>query len=60
MLDEIAWRYYGTVDPSILRQVLAANPAIADHGAKLPRGVVVILPDIAAPASTRAGVVLWD
>lgn len=60
MLDEIAWRHYGAVDASILRHVLDANPGVADLGGKLPLGILITLPEISVPASTRAGVVLWD
>lgn len=59
-LDEIAWRYYGAVNSSILRQVMDANPGIADIGPRLPLNVMVTLPEISVPATTRKGVVLWD
>jgi phage tail protein X len=60
VVDEIAWRHYGSVDAAILREVFAANPGLADAGALLPANVTVILPDIQAPTATAQGVALWD
>lgn len=59
-VDEVAWRYYGVVDATILREVYTANPGLADHGPVLPAGVIFTLPDIAQPANDVASVSLWD
>lgn len=58
-VDSIAWRYYGAVNDDILHAVLEANPGLADRGPMLSRGVTVILPDIATPATTVKSVHLW-
>ncbi len=60
-LDALMWRERG-LGPADLPVVLAANPGIAAFGTVLPKGHVVNLPDIAAPAtSVRTDVVnLWN
>jgi phage tail protein X len=60
VLDEIAWRQYGACGADVLRLLLEANHGLADHGAVLPAGVAITLPDIAKPASTQKAVSLWD
>lgn len=59
MIDDIVMRHYGALNPSMLRQVLDANPGLAEWS-KLPVGVTVALPDIAQPASTSQATALWD
>ncbi len=59
-LDALAWRARG-LGPADLPAILAANPGIAALGPILPTGTPVILPDIAAPASSvRELVQLWS
>jgi phage tail protein X len=60
-LDYIAWAQYGTVTPSILNAVLAANYGLADLGPVLPVGTVVALPeiDVATDVATTGEVSLW-
>jgi phage tail protein X len=58
-VDLIAWRYYGGLDGRQAEQLLAANPGLAELGAVLPAGVVIMLPDFAATATTQ-GVRLWS
>jgi phage tail protein X len=60
MVDEVAWRYYGTTDSGQVESVLAANPGLADYGPLLPAGVVITLPDATTAAQTSQGVKLWD
>ncbi|AMO58099.1 tail X family protein [Endozoicomonas montiporae CL-33] len=57
MLDHICLKYYGRTD--VVPQVLAANPRLAQMGAVLPAGVVINLPNIAAPKAEKE-VRLWD
>lgn len=59
-LDALIWRERG-LGPADLPAVLAVNPGIAAYGPTLPKGHVVNLPAIAAPAtSVRTDVVnLW-
>jgi phage tail protein X len=60
VVDYIAWKQYGRCDASVLNNVLAANPGLADLGAVLPAGVQITLPDIVLPANTTNAVSLWD
>lgn len=60
VLDAIAWRQYGRVDQSVLDAILSANPGLSEHGAVLPAGVAVVLPDIPRPSQVRKVVTLWD
>lgn len=60
VIDRIAYAHYGEQSPDIVRAVFEANPGLAAHGPVLPRGLTITLPDIQKPATTRAGVSLWD
>jgi len=59
VVDEIAWRYYGTRLGRAVERLLDANPGLADHGPILPAGVRLVLPDLPAPVAVK-GVKLWD
>lgn len=58
----IAWKHYGAASGQATVQLLDANPGLAGHGPILPAGLVLNLPEIAAPAvaATVQGVSLWD
>ena len=58
-VDKIVWDQYGTTSNGVVEQVYASNPALADLGAVLPMGVVIVLPVLAAPTITQ-GIRLWD
>ena len=58
-VDAIAAAYYGSTSNRVAEQVLEANPGLADCGPELPAGLIITLPDIAAPAQ-KQGVRLWD
>jgi phage tail protein X len=58
VLDAICWSHYGS-RVGTAEAVLKANPGLASRGAALPAGVVILLPDVAAPAAQQA-VRLWD
>ncbi|MBS3958302.1 MAG: tail protein X [Xanthomonadaceae bacterium] len=59
-VDLIVWRQYGRTDGGIVERVLAANPGLAEHGPRLPGGLRLILPSVAAvQASVEPGVKLW-
>ncbi len=60
VLDDVVWRQYGVGTWSVVQQVLDANPGLADHGAVLPAGLVVTLPEIENPTTTTKSVSLWD
>ena len=58
-LDLIAYRRYGTV--AAVRNVQAANPALAAYGPRLAAGTRVRLPDIeVTPEDEAQAVQLWD
>ncbi|WP_034911886.1 MULTISPECIES: tail protein X [Erwinia] len=57
-LDAICLRYYGRTE-GVFEQVLAFNPSLATHGAVLPHGTAVALPEVAAKPVTST-VNLWD
>tara|TARA_B100001063_G_scaffold189162_1_gene179801 strand:+ start:115 stop:288 length:174 start_codon:yes stop_codon:yes gene_type:complete len=57
MLDALCWRHYGR--ESAVREVLEANPDLADYGPVLPSGVKIELPELSAPVADQA-VSLWD
>lgn len=57
-LDALVWRVSGS---SKVEQVLAANRGLAELGAFLPEGHVVLVPAAAiAPAAELALIQLWD
>lgn len=58
MLDAICHKYYqGNINT--LDVVLAANPGIAKHGALLPAGLAIELPEIQVEENDQR-VTLWD
>lgn len=58
VLDDICWRHYGRQSGAV-EAVLAANPGLAERAPRYPSGVMIHLPDIAAP-SEPGPVRLWD
>ena len=58
-LDAALWRTRA-LGPSNLGTVLAANPGLAGHGAVLPAGTPVVLPDTPAAPVVRDIIQLWD
>lgn len=57
VLDAVVFKYYDG-QPGALEQVLDANKGIADHGAILPAGIEVDLPELPKP-SVKESVRLW-
>ena len=61
-LDALLWRHAGRT-AALVEQTLDANPGLADHGAVLPHGTAVDIPDaaLAAPAAADLPLIqLWD
>lgn len=58
VVDMIARRVYGD-ESGFVEKLLEANPGLAGRGVVLPAGVVINLPEIAAPAELPL-VSLWD
>lgn len=59
-VDALVWRYLGD-GAGYVEQTLEMNPALARHGAVLPAGLVVTLPESAANVAAVADLVqLWD
>ena len=61
-VDALVWRYLGD-GAGYVEQTLEMNPALARHGAVLPAGLVVTLPE-PVPSTGRVAtadlVQLWD
>ncbi len=60
VVDEIAWKYYGTRDGRAVERLLEANPGLADYPERLPAGVIIAMPDLPTPAIGATKVKLWD
>lgn len=61
-IDALCHRHLGTT-AGMVEQVLALNYGISLHGAVLPMGTVVVLPDVSTPSAgavTRPLIQLWD
>jgi phage tail protein X len=61
-VDALVWRYLGD-GAGYVEQTLERNPALARHGAVLPAGLVVTLPEPAPSTGQVAAadlVQLWD
>lgn len=58
-VDALCWRHYGRT-AGVVEAVLDANPGLADHGAVLPTGLLVTLPELQTAAPERPMVNLWD
>ena len=59
-VDALVWRYLGD-GAGYVEHTLEMNPALARHGAVLPAGLVVTLPEPAASVAAVADLVqLWD
>lgn len=60
-LDVLCWRHLGST-AGLVEQALELNPGLCAHGAVLPHGTAVNLPDITttATAAERSLVQLWD
>ena len=61
-VDALVWRYLGN-GAGYVEQTLDMNPALARHGAVLPAGLVVTLPEAAPSTGQLAAadlVQLWD
>jgi phage tail protein X len=54
-LDLLLWRKFGRAGQAMTEAVLGLNPGLAVHGAVLPVGTAVVLPD-APPAAAAATV----
>lgn len=58
VLDQVCRDYYGPGGEDMIEDVLDANRGLAAHGAILPAGIMIELPDIeVAPVTT---IRLWD
>lgn len=58
-LDSIAWRYYRQSCGAV-ESILQANPGLAELGASLPHGQIVVLPDITPAPVKQPLLQLWD
>lgn len=59
-VDALVWRYLGD-GAGYVEQTLELNPGLAQHGAVLPSGLIVTLPEPVASSSAVVDLVqLWD
>jgi len=59
-VDALVWRYLGD-GAGYVEQTLELNPVLARHGAVLPAGLLVTLPEPAPSTGQVADIVqLWD
>ena len=59
-VDALVWRYMGD-GAGYVEQTLELNPGLAQHGAVLPSGLIVTLPEpVASTAAVADLVQLWD
>lgn len=58
-VDALCWRYLRTTR-GVVEQTFELNPGLADHGAILPHGLAVNLPEPVSEPSTVPTVNLWD
>ena len=59
-VDALVWRYLGD-GAGYVEQTLEINPALTRHGAVLPAGLVVTLPEPAPSTAQAVNIVqLWD
>lgn len=58
-VDYICWKHYGQQSGAV-EAVYSANPGLADLGALLPAGIIIVLPELAKPAETVRVIRLWD
>lgn len=57
LLDRLCYQRYGHLNGCV-EAVLAANPGLADEAQPLRAGVIIRLPELAAPADQNLR--LWD
>ena len=59
-LDALIWRHFGDT-AGYVERTLELNPALARHGAVLPGGILVSLPDAKSSTANKKDIVqLWD
>ena len=59
MLDVICLNHYGHAHRYV-EAVLNSNPGLADQGAVLSAGTIILLPDLTELGHQEAAVRLWD
>lgn len=57
-VDSIAFNYYGHTNGTV-EKILSANHGLAEHGAVLPHGLVIELPEI-PQKQKETEIQLWD
>jgi phage tail protein X len=53
VLDDVVNRFYGRQDGGLVETVLEANRGLADYGAVLPAGLLIVMPDSPTPEPTE-------
>lgn len=57
-VDYLSWKFYGSRKGAV-EAILKANNRIADLGPVLPRGTVIVFPELPAE-ETKKVIRLWD
>lgn len=57
-LDYVCWKFYAQQSGAV-EAVMLANPGLADAGAVLPTNTVIVMPELAKPATTIQPIRLW-
>ncbi|EFB70340.1 tail protein X [Providencia rustigianii] len=57
-VDAICWRFYGRT-MGMTEAVMLANPNLAEHGAVVPAGILIDMPEVTSEP-TRPLLQLWD
>lgn len=61
VLDQIAYKYYGNTNNRIVETILELNVGLSDHGAVLPEGLLITLPEQEqSTVISNKQVKLWD
>lgn len=59
-VNRLLYRETGRADDTAEAALWAANPGLAEHGAVLPSGVEILLPDFPAEQKATTAVTVWD
>lgn len=60
-VDSLCWQHLGAAQGEYVAVVYALNPGLAELGAILPMGTVVVLPDVkSARRATKPLIQLWS
>lgn len=59
-LDILVARLLGSASGGTVEAVLAANPGLAAHGAVVPAGTVLLVPEVSVATATQTFPRVWE